>query len=167
MVTKSTQSKSTENQPTKAKKTAESTAVKAEVVSSKSHSNSKESGSSKQSALGGLDNKTLILLAHILGLVTSFIAALIVYLVSEDTLVKKHAAAALNFQISLIVYATIFTVVGGFLTVITLGLFGLLMIPLSFVLMAYAIIPPIIATIRANEDIKNVYNYPLVINFIS
>ena len=140
--------KSTKKSPSSAKK------VDAEVVSSKT------------TATEQIDSKTLILLAHILGIVTSFVAPLVVFFVSNDALVKKHAAAALNFQISLIIYGTIITVVGGILTFITLGLFGLLLIPIYLVLFAYALIPPIIATIKANESIKEVYKYPLSLELI-
>lgn len=112
------------------------------------------------------DSRLLILLSHLLGLVTSFVGALIIYLVAEDDLVKKHATAALNFQISLFIYASVTSIVGTFLTAITFGIFAIILAPFMLVLFFYGVIPPILATIKASDNIKSVYKYPFVIDFL-
>ena len=139
---KSTSKKSTKTTDSKAKT---KKTIEAEVVNDKGGSSSIN-----------VDNKTLIVLAHILGIVTSFVAPLVVLLISEDSLVKKHATAALNFQISIIIYGLVLTIGGGILTAITFGLFGLILVPLYFVFGVFAVVPPILATVKANEDQKKV-----------
>ncbi len=50
------------------------------------------------------DEKTLALLAHILGIVSGFVGALIIYLIATDKpFAKQQAQEALNFQITLII----------------------------------------------------------------
>ena len=101
------------------------------------------------------------LIALIVGFV--FVGPLIVYLLKkDDPFVRRHAAEALNFNLSVTLYA----LVGGFITVILIiFLVGLLLIP---VLIAAAIawfVLVILATLKANngED----YRYPLTIRFVS
>jgi hypothetical protein len=116
------------------------------------------------------DQKTMILLSHALGLIASFVAPLIIYLITEDALVKKHAKAALNFQISLAIYAFVFIIVGGFilfiLTILTFGLFGVLFLLMPFILFVAWLVPPVVATVKANDDLEDVHDYPLTIKFI-
>jgi hypothetical protein len=152
----STEKKSTSKKSTKAtdEKPKNKKKVEAEVVSEKT------------STTDQIDSKTLIILSHILGIVTSFVAPLVIYLIAKDSLVKKHAAASLNFQISLIIYGTVITVVGFILTFITLGLFGFILFPLYLVFIGYALVLPIIATLKASDNIKDIYAYPLTLQLV-
>ena len=97
------------------------------------------------------DEKTLAILAHILTIVSSFIAPLIIYLLKKDesTFVSEHAKESLNFQITIfILYMISFAlmlVFIGFLLVWLLSMVNLLLV--------------IIATIKANEN--RIYRYPI------
>jgi uncharacterized Tic20 family protein len=98
----------------------------------------------------------MAILAHVLTLVASFLAPLIVYLSKKDTswFVGEHAKESLNFQLSLIIYfivsfVLIFAIV-GILLVAVLGIF--------------ALVVTIVATLKAANG--EMYRYPLCIRFI-
>ncbi len=100
------------------------------------------------------DDKTLIILAHALGFPGSFIPALIIFLLTKNETVKKHCKAALNWQISFLIYMA----VAGILTFI---LIGLIMVP---VLAIASLVFTIIAVVKASEDPKTIWEYPLSLN---
>ena len=102
------------------------------------------------------DEKTVAVLAHILTLVSSFIAPLIIYLIKKDesSYVAYHAKESLNFQITLLLayivcFILIFVVIGLFL-IWALGIAALILV--------------IVATIRASEG--KLYKYPFCIRLI-
>jgi len=99
------------------------------------------------------DEKTLALIAHIVTLVSNFIAPLIIYLVKKDesSFVTAHAKESLNFQLTVFIAAIILivTIVG---------------ILLLWILAIYTLILVIVATIRASEG--KIYRYPFSIKFI-
>ena len=102
------------------------------------------------------DEKNAALLSHVLTLIASFIAPLIIYLIKKDEseYVRDQAAESLNFQLSIFLYAILciplmFVIVGFFLL---------------FAISILALILVIIATIKASEGKK--YRYPLTIRFI-
>ena len=99
------------------------------------------------------DEKTLALVSHIITIVSSFIAPLIIYLVKKDEspFVAAHAKESLNFQITafIVIILCIISIV-GILLVWAVGL-------LIFILV-------IVATIRASEG--KLYRYPFTIRFI-
>ena len=68
------------------------------------------------------DQRTLALIAHLLGIITWFVGPLIIWLISKDDsnkgFVTDQAKEALNFQITL----TLAYVVAFILTVVSLGL---------------------------------------------
>lgn len=97
---------------------------------------------------------SLGMIAHILGIFTGFIGALVIYLIAEDDYTKNEARKALNWQISLIIYF----VISGVLMLILIGF--LLMVALS--IMNFVVC--IIAAIKANEG-KD-WDYPLSISFL-
>ena len=103
------------------------------------------------------DEKTVAVLAHILTLVSSFIAPLIIYLIKKDesSYVAYHAKESLNFQITLLLayivcFILIFVVIGLFL-IWALGIAALILV--------------IVATIRASEG--KLYKYPFCIRLIN
>ena len=102
------------------------------------------------------DDKTMGLLCHILGWLTSFVGPLILWVVKKDDskFVEANAKEALNFQLSLIIL--------WFLGVATSC------IGVGFVILAAAwvvdIVFSIIAAMKANNMI--VYRYPLAIRLI-
>lgn len=97
------------------------------------------------------DEKTFAILAHILTIVSSFIAPLIIYLLKKDEspYVAEHAKESLNFQITMfilyIVSAILIIVLIGFLLIWALTIANFILV--------------IIATIKAGEN--KMYRYPV------
>lgn len=100
--------------------------------------------------------------AHLAGLsslvgIPGVIGVLVVWLIKKDDhpLVDQHGKEALNFQISLLIYA----VISG---VLVLLLVGLLLLGVVFI---FGLVMPIIAAVKTSngED----YRYPLTLRLIS
>ncbi|MEV7968386.1 DUF4870 domain-containing protein [Sphaerisporangium sp. NPDC088356] len=105
----------------------------------------------------GTDDTTLSMLAHLLGLLTSFMGPLILYLVKKDEspYVRDQSAEALNFQLTLfIAYAVCF--------VLAFFIIGIL---LMLVVWVGSLIFMIMAAVAANRG-EN-YRYPMNIRFVS
>jgi len=106
-----------------------------------------------------LHDPILDVMTHILGLLTGFLAPLIILLAEKDKMTKQHAREALNWQLSLIIYAVIsvilmlaiITFIPGFLLAIALGLLNLIFC--------------IKAAVRAEKG--ELWKYPLTIPFVS
>lgn len=105
---------------------------------------------------GASDEKTLAMLAQLLGIFTGFLGPLVIYLVAKDDqpFVKHHAAESLNFQLTVligyIVSFVLMIVLIGFLTfaVIWIG----------------ALVLSIMATVAANRG--EWYRYPVNIRMV-
>lgn len=103
------------------------------------------------------------MLAHLLafsGYVVPFgniIGPLVIYLIKKDqsSYIRHHAAEALNFQISVTIYAIVCLV----LCFIVIG------IPLLIVLLIFDLVYTIIAAIKASEGTS--FRYPMSIRFVS
>lgn len=102
------------------------------------------------------DEKNIALIAHLLSLVTGFIAPLIIWLMKKDqsSYVEQHAKEALNFQISIYIYG----LVSSILIIVLIG------IVLLFVLGIFAFVVILIATLKAAKG--DLYRYPLTIRFL-
>lgn len=102
------------------------------------------------------DERTLAILAHILTLVFSFLAPLVVYLIKKDDskYVAEQAKESLNFQISICIYFAISFV----LMIVIIGIF------LLAALGIFSFIVIIIASIKASDN--KIYRYPLTIRLI-
>lgn len=103
------------------------------------------------------DEKTMAILAHILGIFISFIGPLIIWLIKKDEsdFVDFHGKEALNFQITIaIAYA-----VGVVLSIVGVGCLVMLAAWIMTVVFG------IIAAVAANEG--EWYEYPVTIRFIS
>jgi len=99
------------------------------------------------------DEKTIALLSHVLTVVASFLAPLIIYVVKKDesAFVAAHAKESLNFQITVaIVIIVLCITIVGILLVWFVGVASLILV--------------IMATIRASEG--KLYKYPVNIRFI-
>ncbi|MDJ0378036.1 DUF4870 domain-containing protein [Cryobacterium sp. PH31-L1] len=110
------------------------------------------------------DEKLWATLIHVGGIIFSaaalgFVPALIGYLVLRDRgpFIRAHTATALNFQISLLIYAAVLIPI----TIVTIGIGGILYIPLAIV----AVVFMILAALAANRG--QGYTYPLTIKFVS
>jgi uncharacterized Tic20 family protein len=122
---------------------------------------------------GGLtqEDRTWALASHVGTLVSAwfafgFLAPLLVMLLKNDSaFVRRHAVESLNFQISLLIYGVVGTVVGLVLTFATFGIGLFVIIPVVAILALVVLVLIIVATVRASngED----YRYPFTLRFIS
>lgn len=99
------------------------------------------------------DEKTMALLSHVLTIVASFLAPLIIYIVKKDesTFVSSHAKESLNFQITVILV----------IILLCITIIGILLVWLVAIA---SLVFVIIATIRASEG--KLYKYPLTLRLI-
>jgi uncharacterized Tic20 family protein len=97
------------------------------------------------------DEKTLAVLAHILTLVSSILAPLVIYLIKKDDsyFVSEHAKESLNFQITMI----ILYIISAVLVVILIGILLLWLLWLANLVLVC------IACLRASES--KIYRYPI------
>jgi len=96
------------------------------------------------------------MLAHLLGLFTSFIGPLIIWLVKkeEDAFVDNQGKEALNFQITV----ALAMVVSGLLSVVCIGII------LGAVVGVADLVFCVLACVRSNNG--EAYRYPISIRFI-
>lgn len=107
-------------------------------------------------AAGSSDEKTMGMLAHILGIVLGFLGPLIIWLMKKDesAFVDYHGKESLNFQITLFIAYTV-----SFLLMFVL--IGFLLFPILFLLQ---LIMPIIAGMAANKG--EYYKYPATLRLV-
>jgi len=105
---------------------------------------------------GDKDARTIAMLCHLLGVFTSILVPLILWIVKkdDDSFIDDQGKEALNFQITLL---------GGYFAAGILSIvgIGLLLFPLLYL---YNLIFGIIAALKANEGEK--YRYPFAIRLI-
>jgi uncharacterized protein len=114
------------------------------------------------------DSRNFALAAHLSALLALFIGLpflgpLVVYFMKkDDPFVRAHAAEALNFNLSVMLYAITLGIVGVVLIVVVIGvLVLLLLVPLFFAWLVLTII----AAVKAGQGAA--YRYPLTIHFVS
>lgn len=115
--------------------------------------------------------RELALLAHLSAFVTfvgipSFVGPLVVYLWKRDAhpYIVEHAREALNFNLSVAVYAVAGTILGVLIGILTLGLGIFLFVPIALAAAVLFLVVVIIAAQRANAG--EAYRYPLCIRFL-
>ena len=98
-------------------------------------------------------NTSMAVLVHILGLFTSVIGPLVIYMTTEEEFVKENAAQALNWQIMVMIILTLSFV----LSIILIGFIGYLIIPIN-----------VIFSIIAAKEAKGgeTWNYPATYDFV-
>jgi uncharacterized Tic20 family protein len=113
------------------------------------------------------DARNYALAAHLSALLSlfvgfPFIGPLVVYLVKkDDPFVRRHAAEALNFNLSIMLYSAVIIVVGLLLLIVLVGIVvWLLLIPLGILW----IVLICIAATKAGQGAE--YRYPLTIRFV-
>jgi len=118
------------------------------------------------------DERTWATAAHWSALVGAFVALaflgpLVVLLAkgNESAWVRRHAVESLNFQLSMLIYGFVGGIVAVVLTVVTLGIGLLVVIPLFLAFGAFWLIITIVAAVKTGngED----YRYPLTIRMVS
>jgi uncharacterized Tic20 family protein len=117
------------------------------------------------------EERTWGMLAHLSAILAgffgvSFLGPLIVYLMQKDRspFVRRHAAESLNFQISLLIYAVVGTIVGIVLALLTVGLFLIVLIPAA-ILASIAALILIIMGCMAGSDGRE-FRYPVTLRFV-
>jgi uncharacterized protein len=111
---------------------------------------------------------TWALVAHLSALLSlvvglPFVGPLIVYLVKrDDPYVRRHAAEALNFNLSVTIYAVVLGTVTAILIIV---LIGLLLVPVLALGAIAWVVFVIIGSVRAGRGEE--YRYPLTIRFVS
>jgi uncharacterized Tic20 family protein len=109
-----------------------------------------------QPPLNPADEKMWAMLVHIGGILFSWVAPLVVYLVLKDRgpFVRAHSATALNFQLTLLIAY----IVGAITSLFLVGFF------IIFAAAILALVFGIMAAIAANNG--QYYKYPLTIEFV-
>ncbi len=104
------------------------------------------------------EERTMALVAHLLGIITCFIGPLIIWLINKDkapnSFVVDQSKEALNFQITLL----LIYIVGVILSVIIIGVFINMLAGLLGLIFA------IIAAVKANGG--EAYRYPFALRLI-
>ena len=109
-------------------------------------------GQTAQAPVSPSDARMWSLFAHLGGLLTTFVAPLVIFLIykDRDPFIRRHAVQALNFQIII--------AIGYFISSLLMAvLIGFLTYPLFFIL---SVVFSIIAAMAANKGEE--YTYPLV-----
>jgi hypothetical protein len=103
-----------------------------------------------------IDDRNLAMLAHLLGIVSGFVGALIIWLIKKDqsAYVDEQGKEALNFQITMLI-----AFVGAWILMFIL--IGMLLMPL---LLIANLVLCIIAAVAASKGEH--YKYPLAIRLL-
>lgn len=114
------------------------------------------------------DNRTLAILVHVLGIFTSFIGPLIIFISTNDEYVKNHSRYALNWHFSSLVYDVILLMLlfgGMFMSMVNPVLALLILVPfiLLLAISLLNLIFCIIAAVKASEN--KLWKYPLSMPF--
>ena len=119
----------------------------------------------------GMSANTWAMLTHLAGLTGyifpvagNILGPLIVWIIKKDEIpeVDRHGKAALNFQISFLIWITVATAVAFALTFVLIGFVLLPLVGTAGVIVM--ILFPILAGMRANEG--GWYEYPWTIQFL-
>ncbi|WP_435747896.1 DUF4870 domain-containing protein [Nocardioides sp. SYSU DS0663] len=96
----------------------------------------------------------------------AFLGPLVVMLVkSQSPWVRRQAVESLNFQLSMLIYGIVGTILGFVVVLATLGLGAVVVLPLALAFAAWWLVFTIIGSVKASngED----YRYPLTIRMVS
>lgn len=110
------------------------------------------------------DERTMATLAHALSIVASILAPLVIWALKKDEspFVRAHAAEALNFSISVVIYGFAYVVLALPLIFVGIGILMLLLLPV-FAIVVFVL--HIVAAMAANRG--ELYKYPFSIRLIS
>ena len=105
-------------------------------------------------------------LGHLSPLLTGFAGPLVLFLVLKDrgSFVRHHSAEALNLQITLALVSLAGTVVGGVLTLVTLGLAAFVLVPVAAVFAVVVLVFQVLAAVKANQGLD--HRYPLTLHLV-
>ena len=109
--------------------------------------------------VAGQTNNALPVLAHILGLFTSWLGPLIILLATGEERIKNHARMALNWQLSFIIYSIVPCSILAFALITLAGGIVLLFVPAVL-----DVVFCIMAAVKASRG--ELSKYPLTIPFL-
>jgi len=104
--------------------------------------------------VAGQTDNAMPVLAHILGLFTSWLGPLIILLATREERVKNHARTALNWQLSLIIYS----IVSAILILVFVGIVFLVVLGIIDLIFC------IVAAVKASRG--ELWRYPMAIPFL-
>lgn len=112
------------------------------------------------------EDRTMAMLCHLLGIFTSFLGPLIIWLIKKDQsrFVDYHGREVLNFKINLILLWLIIVAMVVAVSMVTCGFGVLFVIPLYFAPWIFALVVLIIGAMKANRG--ELYHFPLTIRII-
>jgi uncharacterized protein len=122
--------------------------------------------------MGSGDERTWAGAAHWSALVAAFVALaflgpLVVLLVTGNASpwIRRNAVESLNFQLSMLIYGFVGTIVAVVLTFVTLGLGLVVIIPIGLAFGGFWLVMTIIGAVKTSngED----FRYPLTIRMVS
>lgn len=126
---------------------------------------------SETSGAAGPDARNLALLAHLSALVVilglpSFVGPLVVWLWQrdKDPFVVAHAREALNFNLSVLLYAVVGGLVAALLAIVTLGIGVIVIVPIAFAAAIAFVVLVVVAAVRASNG--QPYRYPVTVRWI-
>lgn len=123
-------------------------------------------------AMSAPDERTWAMLSHLAPFAGSFlglpvVGPLVVYLVHRDRspFVRRHASAALNFQIMLLIVFAVGFALAIPLTLLTAGIALLVALPLGLFVAVAAIVLQVVGAVAASRGQD--FQYPLTPRFVS
>lgn len=110
------------------------------------------------------DERSVAMMAHVLGLFFAILGPLIIYILKKDEspYIRQQSAEALNFGLSMAIYMTVYAAISFVLVFVVIGIFMLFLLPVFALGIA---ILHIVAAVAANRGES--YRYPLSIRFVS
>ncbi len=126
-----------------------------------------------QGTRGSMNPNTWAMACHLCGLIGylgnplgSIVGPLVVWIIKKDALpqVDLHGKEALNFNISVTLYALVLGAVASCLGAVTLGVAAIITVPLIVALIVFHLFCVISAAIKANQG--EMYKYPCCIRLL-
>lgn len=125
-----------------------------------------------QGSMSDSDARNWALAGHLSSFVSvmmipAVLGPLVVWLVQRDShpFVEDQAREALNFQISVLIYTIVGAIAALAVTVATLGLGLLVVIPAALVFVVGVFVLPIVGAVKASQGER--YRYPLTLRLVS
>lgn len=117
------------------------------------------------------ETKNWAMAAHLSALLAAFVALaflgpLVVWLIKkdDDPYVGSHAAEALNFQLSWLIFATVGGILGAIVAVLTFGLAAIVVVPVVGAAAIAWLVLTVIGGVKAASG--ELYRYPLTIRMV-
>lgn len=104
----------------------------------------------------------------LLGGLPAFLGPLVVWLIrrdARDPFATDHAREALNFNLSVLIYAIVAAIGGVIVSIVTLGLALIVLLPLALVAFVGYVVVTVMATTAASRGDR--YAYPLTLRLVS